>query len=172
MDAPNHKSAASRHGVVRIISGGQTGVDRGALDAAIELGIPHGGWCPKGRRAEDGPISDKYLLLETDSVDYQVRTERNVDDSDGTLILYRERLQRGTLLTHRLAKQKGKPLLRVRLDRPVAIDRIIRWLTDNSIQVLNVAGPRASSHLDIEHEACVIIKKIFSVSPPFHESTP
>ena len=72
---------------MKIISGGQTGVDRGALDAAIELEIPHGGWCPQGRTAEDGRISDRYELRETDSPDYPVRTERNVLDSDATLNL-------------------------------------------------------------------------------------
>jgi Circularly permutated YpsA SLOG family len=154
-----------RHGVRRIVSGGQTGVDRAALDAAIELGIEHGGWCPRGRRAEDGPIAAKYQLTETDSIDYAVRTERNVLDSDGTMLLYRERLQRGTLLTHQLAKRHGKPLLRVRLDRPVAVDRVVRWISENSIQVLNIAGPRASSQAGIEKQALDLLKKIFGASP-------
>jgi hypothetical protein len=76
----------------KIISGGQTGVDRAALDAAIELGIPHGGHCPRGRRAEDGRIPDRYQLTETDSAQYRVRTERNVLDADATLILCRGRM--------------------------------------------------------------------------------
>lgn len=154
-----------RHGVRRIVSGGQTGVDRAALDVAIELGIEHGGWCPRGRRAEDGSISSKYQLKETDSVDYAVRTEKNVLDSDGTMLLYRERLQRGTLLTHQLAKRHGKPLLRVRLDRPLSVERVVRWISENSIRVLNVAGPRASSQADIEKQASEFLKKIFSASP-------
>lgn len=158
-----------RHGVKRIVSGGQTGVDRAALDAAIALGLEHGGWCPRGRRAEDGPIAAKYQLIETDSIDYAVRTEKNVIDSDGTLLLYRERLQRGTLLTHQLAKRHGKPILRVRLDRPVAIDRVVGWFSENSIRVLNVAGPRASSQADIEQQAFEILKKIFSASPALPE---
>ncbi len=170
MDASNLHVTARRHGVTRIISGGQTGVDRGALDAAIVLGIAHGGWCPKGRRAEDGPIADKYQLTETDSIDYTIRTEKNVADSDGTLILYREQLQRGTLLTHKIAKQIGKPLLRVRLDRPVSIDRVVRWLAEHSIHVLNVAGPRASSYPTIEQQTFDLIKKIFSATPPFSDS--
>jgi len=154
-----------RHGVRRIVSGGQTGVDRAALDAAIELGIEHGGWCPRGRRAEDGPIAAKYKLIETDSIDYAVRTEKNVLDSDGTMLLYRERLQRGTLLTHQLAKRHSKPLLRIRLDRPVSLDRVVRWISENSIHVLNVAGPRSSSQADIEKQAFDLLKKIFSASP-------
>lgn len=165
MNIRKKRATEHRHGVQRIVSGGQTGVDRAALDAAIELGIEHGGWCPKGRRAEDGPIAAKYQLIETDSIDYAVRTEKNVLDSDGTMLLYRERLQRGTLLTHQLAKRHGKPILRVRLDRPVSIDRVVRWFADNSIHVLNVAGPRASSQADIERQAFELLKKIFSASP-------
>jgi Circularly permutated YpsA SLOG family len=165
MNIRNTGANEQRHGVRRIISGGQTGVDRAALDVAIELGIEHGGWCPRGRRAEDGPIATKYQLMETDSIDYAVRTEKNVLDSDGTLLLYRDRLQRGTLLTHQLAKRHGKPLLRVRLDRPVSIDRIVRWISENSIQVLNIAGPRASSQADIGRQAFDLLKKILSASP-------
>ena len=73
--------------VQKIISGGQTGVDRAALDLALEFGIPCGGWCPRGRRAEDGPINTRYPLTETSSTDYGVKTKRNVKESDGTLIL-------------------------------------------------------------------------------------
>ncbi len=92
----------------RIVSGGQTGVDRAALDVAIALGIEHGGWCPRGRLAEDGTIPARYLLRETSSSEYAVRTEQNVIDSDGTLVIYYQRLQRGSLLTYRLAKEHGK----------------------------------------------------------------
>ncbi len=165
MNIRKTSAAENPHGICRIVSGGQTGVDRAALDVAIELGIEHGGWCPKGRRAEDGPIDAKYQLIETDSIDYAVRTEKNVMDSDGTMLLYRERLQRGTLLTHQLAKRHGKPLLRVRLDRPVAIDRIVHWISENSIQVLNVAGPRASSQAEIEKQAFDLLKKVLQATP-------
>lgn len=159
-----------RHGVRRIVSGGQTGVDRAALDVAIAIGMEHGGWCPRGRRAEDGPIAATYNLQETDSVDYAVRTEKNVQDSDGTLILYRERLVRGTLLTYQIAKRLEKPMLRIRIDRPVSIDRIVRWLADNSIQVLNVAGPRASSCAGIEQQAYDLLMKAFSATPALPDS--
>lgn len=141
---------AKFHGLERIVSGGQTGVDRAALDVAIDLGIPHGGWCPKGRLAEDGTIPSRYSLQEMESADYTVRTEQNVLDSDGTLILYQRRLQGGTLLTHRLAKRHQKPLLRYRLDLAPRIDTVIRWLVENDIKTLNVAGPRGSSSPEIE----------------------
>lgn len=152
--------------VNKIVSGGQTGVDRAALDAAIDLGIEHGGWCPKGRLAEDGVIDAKYQLVELTSSDYAVRTEQNVIDSDGTLIFYRERLTGGTALTNRLAKRHAKPLLRVRLDREVDCDRVLRWLSKHSIAELNVAGPRGSSDPSIASDAYRVIKAIFGCSPP------
>lgn len=128
----------------RIVSGGQTGVDRAALDVAIALGIEHGGWCPAGRLSEDGSIPSRYQLVETESADYPVRTEQNVIDSDGTIILYRGRLKGGTLLTRRICDRLGKPHLLVRLekDTPAAARR---WLGKQQPRILNVAGPRESS---------------------------
>ena len=102
--------------LVKIVSGGQTGVDRAGLDAAIALGIDHGGWCPRGRRAEDGRIPDSYQLKETPQRDYSVRTEQNVVESDGTLILYRRRLSGGTALTFRLAQKHNRPCCRIDLE--------------------------------------------------------
>ncbi len=128
----------------KIISGGQTGVDRGALDAAIALGIEHGGWCPLGRQAEDGRIPDCYRLEETDSPDYPVRTERNVVEGDATLILYRGQLSGGTLLTLRSAEEHQRPVLAVDLDSPGPTGEIHKWMEKNQVQVLNVAGPRES----------------------------
>lgn len=133
-----------KHSLQRIISGGQTGVDRAALDAAIELGIPHGGWCPRGRLAEDGPIPDRYELQETESADYPSRTEANVRDSDATLILCRGLPSGGTDLTLRLARRYRRPCRVVDLDRPEPRLAVRRWLTENRVRVLNVAGPRAS----------------------------
>src|SRR5438309_6802555 len=95
----------------KIISGGQSGVDRAALDVALELGISCGGWCPKGRRAEDGVIPEQYPVRENASTSYPPRTEMNVRDSDGTLILTNGRPDRGTALTVNLAKRYEKPCL-------------------------------------------------------------
>ena len=152
-------------GVRRIVSGGQTGVDRGALDAAIQLQIEHGGWCPRGRLAEDGRIDDRYRLQETDQVEYSFRTERNVLDSDGTLLLFKQRLQRGTLLTFRLAQKHQRPALRVRLDLPIDLVAVQHWILENAIEVLNVAGPRASSSPGIDEETRQLLCQLFTVPP-------
>ncbi len=95
---PKREPAANDWLLKKIVSGGQTVWIAPALDVAIELGMEHGGWCPHGRLSEDGRKPSRYQLMETDATEYSVRTERNVLDSDGTLILYRQRLQRGTLL--------------------------------------------------------------------------
>lgn len=130
--------------IKKIVSGGQTGVDRAALDVAIRLGIPAGGWCPRGRRAEDGRIPDSYPLHEASSINYAKRTELNVRDSDGTLILSGGPLTGGTALTESLARRQGKPVFVVDLRDDPAPDVIDEWLAANSIQTLNVAGPRES----------------------------
>lgn len=135
--------------ITKIVSGGQTGVDRAALDAALALGIPCGGWCPKGRRAEDGVIPAHYPLTETTSKDYRVRTRRNVRDSDGTLILTRGPLSGGTALTCRLAKEMDKPCLVVDLTQKPRASDSRAWLAFNNIHTLNVAGPRESNQAGI-----------------------
>jgi hypothetical protein len=127
---------------LKIISGGQTGVDRAGLDVALALDLEVGGWCPKGRRAEDGPIPDRYPLVETPEADYDTRTRRNVEDSDGTLILHRGPLEGGTALTVDLARKIGKPCLIVALEEDIDPAAFQTWLTANAIQVLNIAGPR------------------------------
>ncbi|RMF43675.1 MAG: hypothetical protein D6753_04535 [Planctomycetota bacterium] len=149
------------HGISKLVSGGQTGVDRAALDVALDLGIDHGGWCPQGRIAEDGRLDARYLLTEMDSPDYAARTEQNVIDSDATLILYRRRMQGGTLLTYRIANRRKKPVLRVRIDGDVSIPQIASWLHQHSIAILNVAGPRGSSHPRIYHDAYRILSELF-----------
>jgi hypothetical protein len=136
-----------------IVSGGQTGVDRAALDASLELGISCGGWCPKGRRAEDGPIPDRYPLKETESGSYPVRTEMNVRDSDGTLILTWGRPTGGTALTVRLARRHKKPSLVIDLKKPADPSSLMNWLEKKQIEVLNVAGPRESEYPDISRLA-------------------
>ncbi len=137
----------------KIVSGGQTGVDRAALDTAIALQIPHGGWCPRGRPAEDGRIPDHYDLRETESTAYPVRTERNVVDSDATLILCRGPLGGGTELTARLAEKHGRPCLIVDLREPPSGETVLRWLREQQVEVLNVAGPRESQSPGIAADA-------------------
>ncbi|MFK7737328.1 MAG: putative molybdenum carrier protein [Pirellulaceae bacterium] len=144
----------------RLVSGGQTGVDRAALDVAITLGLPHGGWCPKGRRAEDGTIPVQYQLRESTSSDYAFRTEQNVVDSDATLIIYRQRLRGGTALTNRLAKEHSKPLKRVRLDLATDLITVTEWLAEHSVRELNVAGPRESSDPGIYTEAVSFLTRL------------
>ena len=150
-----------RYRPAKIISGGQTGVDRGALDAAIALEIPHGGWCPQGRRAEDGPISAEYRLAETGSPEYAVRTERNVLESDATLILCRGRPSGGTELTLRLAERHRKPHLVVDLCN-ASPAKVRRWLAQTRPATLNVAGPRESQALGIGALACDFLIQLFS----------
>ena len=128
-----------------IVSGGQTGVDRAALDVAIALGLNHGGWCPAGRLAEDGPIPSRYTLRETGSASYDVRTERNVRDSDATLVLASGEPRGGTALTCRLARLRRRPLLVVDLAAPPPPEEVRDWLAAHGVATLNVAGPRASS---------------------------
>ena len=130
--------------ITKIVSGGQTGVDRAALDVAIARGISHGGWCPRGRRAEDGRIPKVYDLWETDERDYSMRTRRNVEDSDGTLILSGGELTGGTALTRKLAKREGSPVHVADLRQKLSFAVVEQWLLDNRIQVLNIAGPRES----------------------------
>jgi len=129
----------------RVVSGGQTGVDRAALDAALELGIPCGGWCPRGRKAEDGRIPECYPLKETPAARYAERTEWNVRDSDGTLIVTAGPPAGGTALTIACAERLGKPCLVVKLG-PEAADGVsaIGWLREHRIRTLNIAGPRES----------------------------
>jgi hypothetical protein len=130
----------------RVVSGGQTGVDRAALDVARSLGLAHGGFCPRGRRAEDGAIPARYALVETPSRSYAERTLWNVRDSDATLVLHRGPLRGGSALTLRLARRLGRPHLALDLgaqDDPAGIIRA--WLSVLRPAVLNVAGPREST---------------------------
>lgn len=131
----------------KIVSGGQTGADRGALDAAIALGIPHGGWCPRGRRAEDGTIPSRYRLTEVDDSGYVTRTERNVRDADATVVFTRGHMTPGSDLTVMFAALHGKPLLHLNIGRMTeaqAASRLGEWLDHGNVTVLNVAGSRES----------------------------
>ncbi|QDT05836.1 Putative molybdenum carrier [Rubripirellula lacrimiformis] len=125
----------------RIVSGGQTGVDRAGLDVAIALGIQHGGWCPRGRVAEDGTVPSRYDLVEHTSSRYPPRTAQNVIDSDATLIIYERRLKGGTLLTQRICKRQHKPHFVIRLDAD-SLAPAKAWLQHQRPDVLNVAGSR------------------------------
>ena len=146
----------------KIVSGGQTGVDRAALDVALELGIPCGGWCPKDRRAEDGSIPEQYPLRETSSRDWYVRTRRNVKDSDGTLILNCGPLTGGSALTEKYAKELRKPYLIVDLDDR-ADPKVVRgWGSRHEISVLNVAGPRESKVPGIHSKAMAFLGEVFN----------
>lgn len=149
--------------VQKIISGGQTGVDRAALDVGLELGIPIGGYCPKGRRSEDGTIPAQYPMIETSTADYGIRTEKNVIESDGTLVLNVGHVSSGTAYTIKLAKRHKKPFLVVQLDtkQPKTVEEIRDWLGDNQIKILNVAGPRESKIAGIHMLSMEFLRKVF-----------
>jgi hypothetical protein len=150
--------------IEKVVSGGQAGVDRAALDVARELGIATGGWVPRGRRAEDGEIPADYRgLVETGSDAYDVRTEYNVRDSDATLILAFGELEGGTRLTRELAERQGKPLLVVDLERAMPGESAVEvrdWLESTGPRVLNVAGPRASKQPRIAQAAAAVLRQV------------
>lgn len=129
-----------------ILSGGQSGVDRGALDAALELGNPCRGWCPRGRLAEDGVIPPRYPLNEADG-GYPGRTRRNIEESDGTLIMHHGRVEAGTLLTLEICRELNKPVCVVdaTITSPERAAELARaFIEAQGIERLNVAGPRRS----------------------------
>ncbi len=113
-------------------------------------------------------IPSRYEVVETDSIDYQVRTEQNVIDSDGTLILYREQLLGGTLLTYRLARRHRKPCMRVDASGVMDLPAVVHWLRSHRIEVLNVAGPRESSAPGISEIAFSLVMSLltFPATPP------
>ncbi len=134
--------------MIKIISGGQTGVDRAALDAALESGVSVGGWCPQGRKAEDGPIAEKYSLQELPDSGYKKRTLKNVQDSDATVIIYFESISGGTEKTLLYCLNEKKPYLLIDgsgITQDIASKRIKHFIDENQISLLNVAGPRAST---------------------------
>jgi hypothetical protein len=155
--------------VERIISGGQTGADRGALDAAIDLGIPHGGFCPKGRRAEDGTIPEHYNLEETESPDDADRTRKNVETADATVVFARGRPNGGSALTVRLAEGAHKPVLA--LDRNAqssfgACLMLDEFLARFKPRVLNVAGTRESKAPGLALDVREIMRRVLSNIAP------
>ena len=131
----------------KIVSGGQTGADRAGLDAAIRHSIPHGGWIPKGRLTENGPLPTLYKLQEMTGSSYQARTEQNVIDSDGTVIIAHGILKGGSALTRNFAQQHKKPCLFIDLNllsTDQAVQDLKSWLGETGLNILNIAGPRAS----------------------------
>jgi len=148
----------------KIVSGGQTGVDRAALDAAIRMGISHGGWIPKGRITEEGPLPDRYKLDEMPTDSYPERTEKNVIDSDGTLIISRGAPQGGTDYTRKMALRHGKQMLHIDLSlNPNPLDAaslVTSWVEMHNIGTLNVAGPRASKDPEIYGAALALLTHI------------
>jgi len=150
--------------VREIWSGGQTGVDRAALEVAHDLGLITGGWVPLGRIAEDGTIPERYAgLQETETPDYSERTTRNVEDSDATLILYRHRLTGGTAFTKLEAVRLGRPHLAISLsenDPLEAATMIHQWLDPLPGSRLNVAGPRASTDSEIHALAEAVLRAV------------
>ncbi len=150
--------------VMRIVSGGQTGVDRAALDVALALGMPCGGWCPKGRLAEDGTLPARYPLLETLSEDYVQRTTWNVRDADATLILNRGPMLGGTAQTLDDAVRLGKPCLVLQVEETPRAEDVRAWIVAHHIQVLNVAGPRESKCPGIYREASALLRRLLTAS--------
>ncbi len=146
----------------KIVSGGQTGVDRAALDGAMEVNFSVGGWCPKGRIAEDGKIDTKYPLIETNSQNYTIRTEKNVIDSDGTLVFINKELEGGTLNTVKYCEKHKKPVKVVDTNKDFDISSILNWIKENNIATLNIAGPRASKQPKIYNKVKPIIKDLLN----------
>lgn len=149
--------------MIKIVSGGQTGVDRGALDAALDVGAPCGGWCPPGRKAEDGRIPLRYPLKEMPTGNYRQRTRRNVEQSDATLIFHFGELEGGTLETENFCRQRAKPHLVVDLgtmDLDSVVRDIIGFVTDLQVETLNVAGPRASKQPQAAELTCQILRRV------------
>jgi hypothetical protein len=149
---------------LKIISGGQAGADRAALDWAIEHGHEHGGGCPRGRKAEDGIIPAKYQLTETDSANYRARTVRNVLESDATLIVNLGELDGGSLETLRISEQHGKPVRVVQLDEAISestLEAVRSWLRQSPMRTLNIAGPRESKRPGMYRFTLELLTRVF-----------
>lgn len=149
--------------IKKIVSGGQTGADQAALDLAIKLGFPHGGWIPKGRITENGPLPERYHLQEMADDSYSSRTRQNVIDSDGTLIISHGELTGGSDYTQHMAIEHHRACLHIDLNTTnvsAGSKKIRGWLDKNKIKVLNVAGPRASKDPLIYDSVSSILEKV------------
>jgi len=148
--------------ISKIISGGQTGADRAALDFAIEHNIPHGGWCPKGRRAEDGSIDPRYNLTETPTANYVQRTEWNVRDSDATVIFtISPELTGGSKKTEEFARKHGKKCLHVHATLETSAVFLSKFVEYHRVQVLNVAGTRGSKEPEVRAFVKRVLEEVF-----------
>jgi hypothetical protein len=148
--------------ITKIVSGGQTGVDRAGLDFAIKNGIAHGGYCPAGRLCErNGRIPDKYNLIETSSSGYPMRTALNVQHSDGTLIISRGHPTGGTKLTVKNCISRKKPKFIIDVNRKTKVAEFVQWVRDNKVVTLNVAGPRDSKQPNIGKDVKKILAELF-----------
>ena len=157
--------------LTRIVSGGQTGVDRAALRVALDLGIPCGGWCPRGRRAEDGVIPSRFPLQETVSTGYATRTAFNVRDSDATLIIARGALSGGSALTERITRREERPMWIHDLSADSDERALLAWMRQGEIAVLNVAGSRESQCPGIEGQAYALLSSALrQVARKLHQS--
>ena len=148
----------------KVISGGQTGADQAGLDAAMRAGVEHGGFVPKGRRTEKGPLSDKYEMDEDSSNSYEGRTLKNVLASDGTVVFAHGKLTGGSRLTREYARKNGRPCLVVNLNSAgpgKAAQKLQQWIEENRIEVLNVAGPRESKDPGIYQVVFEILQRVF-----------
>lgn len=144
----------------RLVSGGQTGVDRAALDVSLEIGIPCGGWVPAGRLAEDGPLPPRYPMVEAPSAEYAERTRLNVRDSDATLILTRGTPTGGTALTVAFARELGRPFHVADLAAGAEPAGVRAWIAEAGARTLNVAGPRESTAPGIGDEAARFLRRV------------
>ena len=148
--------------IARIVSGGQAGMDRAALVAALELSLPCGGWCPKGRKAEDGLIAPRYPLQETPTDDYAQRTEWNVRDSDGTLVIVRGAPTGGTAQTIEFTSCLKKPCLVVDLENLIDPQGVLEWAAAFGVSTLNVAGPRESKCPGIYEQTAAFLRTVLA----------
>ncbi len=150
--------------VKKIISGGQTGADRAALDFAIAHNIPHGGWLPKGRKTEDGILDHKYQLEEMPTAEYSQRTEKNILEADGTLIISHGKLSDGSALTKELARKQGKPWLHVDMAGMTSAEagnQVRHWIQKHRLGILNVAGARESKDPAIYQATMEVLSEVF-----------
>jgi hypothetical protein len=141
-------------------------LDRAALDWAIEHGISYGGWCPRGRKSEDGPIDFRYRMEETPSGNYAQRTEWNVSDSHGTVVFsIAALLTGGSQMTVELAHKHQKPLLHLSRegDQPMPEQELLRFIREHRIKILNVAGPRASKEPEVAGFVKEVLDKVWPI---------